>query len=87
MYEPTVYHFYVRDRKSSNGTYVNGRLVGRGQRMSSGYLLGDGDIIEIRPYWKFYFNQTTPSLTRQLTVLQIAECKVSHKSSTYHRLC
>ncbi|KAI8715447.1 hypothetical protein NCS52_01052500 [Fusarium sp. LHS14.1] len=28
-YEPTVNHIYVRDRKSSNGTFVNDHLIGR----------------------------------------------------------
>ncbi|KAF5027879.1 hypothetical protein F66182_20 [Fusarium sp. NRRL 66182] len=27
VYEPTVNHIYVRDRKSSNGTFVNGQLI------------------------------------------------------------
>ncbi|KAF4334199.1 CAMK kinase [Fusarium beomiforme] len=30
VYEPTINHIYVRDRKSSNGTFVNGRLIGTG---------------------------------------------------------
>lgn len=49
-YEPTVNHIYVRDRKSSNGTFVNGQLIGSGPEMTAGYLLQDGDVIEIRPY-------------------------------------
>ncbi|CVL01096.1 related to calmodulin-binding protein kinase [Fusarium mangiferae] len=28
VYEPTINHVYVRDRKSSNGTFVNGQLIG-----------------------------------------------------------
>ncbi|KAF4986903.1 hypothetical protein FGRMN_10629 [Fusarium graminum] len=28
VYEPTVNHIYVRDRKSSNGTFVNGQIIG-----------------------------------------------------------
>ncbi|KAG5778266.1 hypothetical protein H9Q73_008055 [Fusarium xylarioides] len=28
VYEPTINHIYVRDRKSSNGTFVNGQLIG-----------------------------------------------------------
>jgi predicted component of type VI protein secretion system len=50
VYEPTVNHIYVRDRKSSNGTFVNGQLIGSGPEISPGYLLQDGDVIEIRPY-------------------------------------
>ena len=49
-YEPTVNHIYVRDRKSSNGTFVNDQLIGRGPEITAGYLLQDGDVIEIRPY-------------------------------------
>lgn len=50
VYEPTINHIYVRDRKSSNGTLVNGRLIGSGPEISPGYLLQHGDVIEIRPY-------------------------------------
>ncbi|KAM0341174.1 hypothetical protein ACHAPU_010189 [Fusarium lateritium] len=50
VYEPTVNHIYVRDRKSSNGTFVNGQTIGSASEISSGYLLQDGDVIEIRPY-------------------------------------
>jgi pSer/pThr/pTyr-binding forkhead associated (FHA) protein len=50
VYEPTINHVYVRDRKSSNGTFVNGQLIGSGPDISPGYLLQNGDVIEIRPY-------------------------------------
>ena len=50
VYEPTVNHVYVRDRKSSNGTFVNGQLIGSGPDITPGYLLQNGDVIEIRPY-------------------------------------
>jgi meiosis-specific serine/threonine-protein kinase MEK1 len=50
VYEPTINHIYVRDRKSSNGTLVNGKLIGSGPDISPGYLLQHGDVIEIRPY-------------------------------------
>ncbi|KAF4977348.1 hypothetical protein FZEAL_6120 [Fusarium zealandicum] len=50
VYEPTINHLYVRDRKSSNGTFVNGRHIGSGPEITPGYLLQDGDVIEIRPY-------------------------------------
>lgn len=50
VYEPTVNHIYVRDRKSSNGTLVNGKTIGSGPDISPGYLLQHGDVIEIRPY-------------------------------------
>ncbi|KAG8668731.1 hypothetical protein FPOAC1_008115 [Fusarium poae] len=62
VYEPTVNHIYVRDRKSSNGTLVNGRLIGSGPRISPGYLLQHGDY--------------QPSPRHDLTALQQEECKL-----------
>ncbi|KAJ4264899.1 hypothetical protein NW762_005142 [Fusarium torreyae] len=44
VYEPTVNHVYVRDRKSSNGTFVNGQLIGSGPDITPGYLLQNGDL-------------------------------------------
>ncbi|KAF5237303.1 hypothetical protein FANTH_10869 [Fusarium anthophilum] len=44
VYEPTINHVYVRDRKSSNGTFVNGQLIGSGPDISPGYLLQSGDL-------------------------------------------
>ncbi|GKU03923.1 camk protein kinase [Fusarium langsethiae] len=44
VYEPTINHIYVRDRKSSNGTLVNGKLIGSGPDISPGYLLQHGDL-------------------------------------------
>ncbi|KAK4158014.1 kinase-like domain-containing protein [Chaetomidium leptoderma] len=38
---------FVRDRGSSNGTTVNGQIIGRGAKLSSSRLLEDGDIIGI----------------------------------------
>ncbi|KAK5989179.1 Meiosis-specific serine/threonine-protein kinase mek1-like protein [Cladobotryum mycophilum] len=76
VYEHSVNHIYVRDRKSFNGTYVNGNLVGIGPEMSSGYLLEDGDTIEIRPYWRFIVRQAWKPPEHPLTSLQKEECKV-----------
>lgn len=77
VYEPSAaYHFYVRDRKSINGTYVNGQLIGDATEVSSGFLLDDGDVIEIRPHWHFLFRQTTPVLRHELTRTQQRECRV-----------
>ncbi|KAH7143939.1 kinase-like domain-containing protein [Dactylonectria macrodidyma] len=75
-YEPTVNYVYVRDRKSSNGTYVNGELIGMGPDISPGYLLQDGDVIEIRPYWTFVVVQERPPPLHDLDSLQIEECKL-----------
>ncbi|KAL9468757.1 hypothetical protein ACSS6W_010451 [Trichoderma asperelloides] len=71
-----VNHVYVRDRKSVNGTLVNGEVIGIGPQISSGYLLQDGDVIEIRPHWKFYFHQPRKPPPRPLTAIQTDECRV-----------
>ncbi|SPJ76260.1 related to calmodulin-binding protein kinase [Fusarium torulosum] len=63
VYEPTVNHIYVRDRKSSNGTFVNGQLIGSGPEISPGYLLQD--VVQ---------NQPPPR--HKLTSLQQEECKL-----------
>ncbi|UKZ71791.1 uncharacterized protein TrAtP1_012735 [Trichoderma atroviride] len=76
VYEPSVNHVYVRDRKSVNGTLVNGVLIGVGSQISSGYLLQDGDVIEIRPHWKFHFHQPRKPPLRPLTAIQTEECRL-----------
>ncbi|RFN43932.1 camk protein kinase [Fusarium flagelliforme] len=48
VYEPTINHIYVRDRKSSNGTLVNGKAIGSGPDISPGYLLQHGDQEECK---------------------------------------
>ncbi|CAM1502973.1 Fc.00g077490.m01.CDS01 [Cosmosporella sp. VM-42] len=86
VYEPTINHVYVRDRKSYNGTHVNGVLVGRGPRLSPGYLLQHGDVVEIRPHWKFTFVQEHSPPRHDLTNLQLEECKeFAHKYSLTDR--
>ncbi|PTB67847.1 kinase-like protein [Trichoderma citrinoviride] len=75
VYEPSVNHVYVRDRKSVNGTFVNGQLIGSGPQITPGYLLEDGDVIEIQPHWKFLFRQPRKPPTRPLTAIQTAECQ------------
>jgi calcium/calmodulin-dependent protein kinase I len=71
-------HVYVRDRKSLNGTYVNDQLIGAGSQISSGFLLDDGDVIEIRPHWRFVFKQAGLIMRHDLTETQKAECRVFH---------
>ncbi len=46
---------YVRDYNSLCGTYVDGPCP-RPMKVSpsSGYLLGQGEIIRIQPYWEFH---------------------------------
>lgn len=78
VYEPSAsYHIYVRDRKSINGTYVNDQLIGGGPEMATGFLLDDGDVIRIRPHWRFVFKQATTVLRHELTKNQRMECQVS----------
>jgi hypothetical protein len=54
---------YCEDLESSNGTYVNDALIGIICRERRGFLLNDGDIIEIRPSWKFQFHQPVQEIT------------------------
>ncbi|VUC29019.1 unnamed protein product [Clonostachys rosea] len=76
VYEASINHVYVRDRKSINGTYVNGTLIGVGPNVTPGYLLDDGDEIELRPYWKFKLFQTDHPRRHDFTRLQGEECKL-----------
>lgn len=76
-YEPSVHHVYVRDRKSFNGTYVNDQLIGIGPQISAGFLLQDGDVIKIRPYWRFLFREIHTPPAHELTTLQVEESKAS----------
>jgi pSer/pThr/pTyr-binding forkhead associated (FHA) protein len=79
VYEPGVNFVYVRDRKSVNGTYVNGNLVGKGTNISPGYLLEDGDAIEILPYWKFTFHQENEPPRIDMSNIQLAESRVRRR--------
>ncbi|TGO31008.1 hypothetical protein BPAE_0002g01010 [Botrytis paeoniae] len=53
-YPPSIYY---EDLESRNGTYVNNVLIGIVGNERIGHLLVDGDLIEIRPDWKFRFHQ------------------------------
>ncbi|CAH0022926.1 unnamed protein product [Clonostachys rhizophaga] len=75
VYETSINHVYVRDRKSINGTYVNGTLIGVGPNVTPGYLLDEGDEIELRPYWKFKLFQTDHPRRHEFTRVQSEECK------------
>ncbi|KYK61436.1 hypothetical protein DCS_02578 [Drechmeria coniospora] len=74
-YDQTDSLVYVRDRNSSNGTYVNDIRVGDDSRMSSGYLLEHGDIIELRPHWRLTFCDKRPQPRYPLTDIQRAETR------------
>lgn len=62
---------------SLNGTYVNGQLIGMAPMISPGYLLSDGDVIEIKPHWKFKFSHHINSpMESPLSDVQLKEAKV-----------
>ncbi|KAI1768742.1 kinase-like domain-containing protein [Hypoxylon sp. FL1150] len=45
---------YVRDRKSLEGTYVDGKCIGKKEKGESvGYYLCNDTEISIKPYWRF----------------------------------
>lgn len=48
---------YCEDLESLNGTYVNDNLIGRLNYRRPPCLLSDGDVIAIKPDWKFRFHQ------------------------------
>jgi hypothetical protein len=68
---------FVRDRQSSNGTFVNHRVIGKGPSLSSGWLLEDGDVIAISPLVTFTFTQHSEPSPYQLSSHQREEAKVS----------
>ncbi|KAI1429257.1 kinase-like domain-containing protein [Xylaria sp. FL1777] len=45
---------YVRDDNSLSGTYVDGPCRRLRRVSPSGYLLSQGEIIRIKPYWEFH---------------------------------
>lgn len=65
---------------SANGTYVNDTLIGMHKCPKNPHLLSDGDIITIRPYWKFRFNQSLPIRARTFNDIQTQEMKVCRAS-------
>jgi pSer/pThr/pTyr-binding forkhead associated (FHA) protein len=50
---------FVRDRGSSNGTSVNGQVIGKGSKLSPSRLLEDGDVITIgsHPHLRLRFTE------------------------------
>ncbi|KFA47324.1 hypothetical protein S40293_06053 [Stachybotrys chartarum IBT 40293] len=60
LYDPSTYYIYVRDRPG----------------LSAGYLLDDGDVVEIRPHWKIRLQQPEKPPVLELSPLQRAECKL-----------
>ncbi|KAG6005010.1 hypothetical protein E4U43_000637 [Claviceps pusilla] len=93
VYEPGINFIYVRDRKSFNGTYVNSMLVGKGPDLCSGFLLEDGDTIQILPYWKFILHQENSPPKVELSKIQLVESRFviiadeSYKKQTFCDNC
>ena len=58
---------------SSNGTYWNGSLIGRG---NGGVLLSDGDVLRIGPCHSFRYSGADPLLPELRDEVQEREKKV-----------
>ncbi|KAG4034084.1 hypothetical protein MFRU_003g00600 [Monilinia fructicola] len=67
-YPPSV---YCEDLESRNGTYVNNVLIGMLGNERIGRLLVDGDLIEIRPDWKFRFHQPRPKMISHMPLPEV----------------
>ncbi|KAF7955309.1 uncharacterized protein EAE97_000568 [Botrytis byssoidea] len=67
-YPPSI---YCEDLESRNGTYVNNVLIGIVGNERIGRLLVDGDLIEIRPDWKFQFHQPRSRTTSHMPLPDI----------------
>ncbi|KAK4106813.1 kinase-like protein [Parathielavia hyrcaniae] len=70
---------FVRDRGSSNGTAVNGELIGKGPGISPSRLLEEGDTITIgpHPHLKLIYTQlSNPEPSYTLSHLQRREVKL-----------
>ena len=76
--EPLPPLVYCEDLESSNGTYVNGHLIGIMGKEKVAHLLCDGDVIEIRPNWKFTFRQSNHRMIYP-TSLQSKDMEVSSR--------
>ncbi|KAI6390032.1 hypothetical protein MCOR24_010440 [Pyricularia oryzae] len=67
---------YVRDRQSTNGTFVNGYLIGQGALKTPGRLLSNCDFVTIEPHWRFTIDQDdTPTVRNSLPPLRPADAK------------
>ncbi|KAI9646988.1 hypothetical protein NHQ30_004989 [Ciborinia camelliae] len=67
-YPPSI---YCEDLESRNGTYVNDTLIGILGNERIGHLLVDGDLIEIRPDWKFRFHQPRLKLISHMSLPEV----------------
>jgi pSer/pThr/pTyr-binding forkhead associated (FHA) protein len=79
---------YVRDRDSTNGTWVNDRLIHIGPH-ARGHLLIDGDVITILPRLRLTFHQPLRIPCSSMTILQqkelVVRAKLIHCSLTKKR--
>ncbi|TLS22612.1 uncharacterized protein PpBr36_05969 [Pyricularia pennisetigena] len=67
---------YVRDRQSTNGTFVNGHLIGQGALKTPGRLLSNHDSVTIEPYWRFTIDQDVGTTVRtSVSPLRPADAK------------
>lgn len=64
---------YCEDLESVNGTWVNDTLIGMFGTPRKGYLLGDGDLIQIKPHWAFRFHQNFSKIHTVFDDVQEAE--------------
>lgn len=60
---------------SSNVAYVNGSPIRGIKQERASHLLCHGDIIEIKPYWKFRFHQTNPKAVK-VSMQELEDLKV-----------
>ncbi|PHH83749.1 hypothetical protein CDD82_3823 [Ophiocordyceps australis] len=73
VYDESSSHVFVRDLGSHNGTWVNDVFVSRKDSRSPGFLLEDGDEIQIIPYWTLTFRDKRIFKQYALTDLQASE--------------
>lgn len=68
---------YVRDMQSTNGTFVNGHLIGQGPCTTPGRLLDSDDLVTIEPHWAFTIDQDTTAFTKDIAPpWQLADAQV-----------
>ncbi|PHH62695.1 hypothetical protein CDD81_6764 [Ophiocordyceps australis] len=73
VYDESSSHVFIRDLGSHNGTWVNDAFVSRKDSRSPGFLLQDGDEIQIIPYWTLTFRDKRNFKQYTLTDLQTSE--------------
>ena len=81
IYEPEdtesyPHMFYCEDLGSLNGTEVNGVPIGSKSIPGKPFLLSDGDIIKVQPYWTFRFQQPMSNDKMGLDEIQLKEVEV-----------